>query len=387
MLHIKEHFRYLITPGKYPGIDILRALAVSLVLLYHFDRLVVGWIGVDLFFVISGFLIGGILYDQLKSGNWSLKQFYIHRAYRILPIYYFFILLCVIVRPLVFDQDGIFGHFAPGRGIRSVLGSAVFLQLAGPYYFNLHISTQFAPGGSWSLAVEEFFYAIFPIVLYYSYAFCKKNVQRLLILFALLWASDLVLRITLAYLFPPGDAGHFLMNSFQFHSRYDEFLAGVIGAIIVREYPNISRFAREMFFTAGVFFICIFLTALYNSAYYTTPHLMLQGTLYFPTVLSLGFGLIVLGMYSTKCPFPSVIFLARISYSVYLTHIFIIEIASRYLEYNRVTHLWLLALTIVFSYLLSLLVEYPFIRRYKKPVASGSQQSVPYEGEVELAKI
>ena len=62
MLHmIRNHYRYLKKPGQYAGIDALRAIAVSAVVLFHFEIFKAGWIGVDLFFVLSGFLIGGLL--------------------------------------------------------------------------------------------------------------------------------------------------------------------------------------------------------------------------------------------------------------------------------------------------------------------------------------
>jgi len=64
------------TPGRYPGIDVLRAIAVSLVVLFHANAIRIGWVGVDLFFVLSGFLIGGMLLEKIGAGKLSMWEFY-----------------------------------------------------------------------------------------------------------------------------------------------------------------------------------------------------------------------------------------------------------------------------------------------------------------------
>ena len=92
-------------PGHVPELDGLRGIAVGLVLLTHFWpnvgywRIVlpfteIGWIGVDLFFVLSGFLITGILLDSVGHPHYY-KKFYIRRAFRIFPLYYVFLILIV----------------------------------------------------------------------------------------------------------------------------------------------------------------------------------------------------------------------------------------------------------------------------------------------------
>jgi peptidoglycan/LPS O-acetylase OafA/YrhL len=376
MTFIKEHFHYLTKPGKYPGVDILRAIAISLVLLYHFDRVVMGWIGVDLFFVISGFLIGGILYDQLKTDKWDLKTFYKNRCLRILPLYYFFILLCAISRPIIFGDDSPFGHFTISRCLKSLVQSLTFMQVAGPYYFPFHHYEQFVPGGTWSLTIEEIFYAIFPIVLFYLYSLCKKKPKPLLGLMVLLFASGIACRFLFITLFPPTNPLEYLEANAQFHARYDELIAGVVIALVIRIYPNISRFTKELCFTIGAFLLALFLTYYCNSPYYKTPQLMTTATLYFPTILGAAFALMTLAVINVQTRFIFVTFLARISYSLFLVHYYILELASYYLGYNRVAHIWLLALSIFCAYLLSLLVEYPFIKRYKF-ISTPAQATLP----------
>jgi peptidoglycan/LPS O-acetylase OafA/YrhL len=383
---IKEHFNYLTQSGKYPGIDILRAIAVSVVLLYHFNKMVIGWIGVDLFFVISGFLIGGILIDQLQSDQWDLKKFYKNRFLRILPLYYFFIFLCLVVRPFVFPEGIPFGDFTPSRVLRSLFCSLAFMQQAGPHYFGWHLQTQVVPGGSWSLTIEEFFYLIFPICFYYLYHLCQKRTKILMGVLSIIWASAILVRIASASM-TPEYSGAMMMNSFQFHSRYDELLAGVIAAMAIREFPKMSLFTKEILFIAGVFLLCLFLTSFYNSPNYLAPQNMTVETFYFPTVFGLAFAFISIAIANVNCQSMIITFLARISYSAYLAHIFVIEVASPFVPGTHVVQLLLLGISLVFAYVLSLCVEYPFIRLYKnkgREVRVGNDEFV--EGNLVPAK-
>src|ERR1041385_6950763 len=90
-----------------PGLDGLRALAILLVFATHIDFINVGWVGVQLFFVLSGFLITGILLDMkesLPSGEYFLK-FYGRRFLRIFPLYYFYLGLMAAVTYLLIKFD------------------------------------------------------------------------------------------------------------------------------------------------------------------------------------------------------------------------------------------------------------------------------------------
>ena len=84
-----------------PEIDGLRAVAVLPVILYHagFDIVSGGFVGVDVFFVISGYLITSIIIDDISKNQFSLLRFYERRARRILPMLFFTIFMCIIVAP------------------------------------------------------------------------------------------------------------------------------------------------------------------------------------------------------------------------------------------------------------------------------------------------
>jgi peptidoglycan/LPS O-acetylase OafA/YrhL len=151
--------------GTYrPEIDGLRAVAVIPVVLYHagLPGFGGGFLGVDVFFVISGYLITGIVYGEIARGDFSLLRFYERRARRILPALYLVVAVCLAFGAL---------WLLPNE-FRELGRSAVAVALFGSnVYFNQTINyftqdVEFWPLiHTWSLAVEEQFYAVFPLVL------------------------------------------------------------------------------------------------------------------------------------------------------------------------------------------------------------------------------
>jgi peptidoglycan/LPS O-acetylase OafA/YrhL len=148
-----------------PEIDGLRGLAVTLVVLVHAfpGYMKNGFIGVDIFFVISGFLITGILLTQLQGGSFSLRDFYIRRANRIFPA-----LILVLTACIGFGWLSLYASEFKLLG-RSVAGGAGFVAninayLEGGYW---DIAAKLKPLlHLWSLGVEEQFYLIWPALLF-----------------------------------------------------------------------------------------------------------------------------------------------------------------------------------------------------------------------------
>jgi len=156
-------------------LDGLRGVAILLVLFLHFiigqgvpapSVLVdwwfigivrAGWMGVDLFFVLSGFLITGILLDT-KGSRHYFRQFYTRRVLRIFPLYYGSLVLFLILLPTLFPDDQV---------LHDLHADAVWFWT---YLYNVKVAAAgFTPssalGHFWSLAVEEQFYLIWPIVV------------------------------------------------------------------------------------------------------------------------------------------------------------------------------------------------------------------------------
>ena len=207
---------------KIPQLDSVRGLAVLLVLLHNTnqspsrylhwisDR---GWMGVDLFFVLSGFLITGILLDAKKSEGY-FKNFYARRCLRIWPLYYALLLFMFVVVPV----------------LRPAEGHAVFEPRSSPWWafpiflqnFLLPIPTQAtgALGVTWSLAVEEQFYLVWPLVVRF---FNESQLKKIAI--TVICVSP-VLRFFLSL-------HHVNIYSNTF-CRLDGLMAGALLALVVR---------------------------------------------------------------------------------------------------------------------------------------------------------
>ena len=161
-------------------IDGLRAIAVLSVLLFHLDPgyLTAGYLGVDVFFVSSGYLITRIVYTELSSGKFTYTNFYVRRSKRILPPLYFMVVLVLIagyfiLLPYDFYKTGI-----------SILGAIVF---ASNMQFALRTGDYFSADSSewpmlhtWSLAVEEQYYFILPLALLFFIRILKLNLVAVL---------------------------------------------------------------------------------------------------------------------------------------------------------------------------------------------------------------
>lgn len=169
---------------RIPELDGLRGIAILLVLMFHYmapegpmppghsgnwhlflNRLVsMGWSGVDLFFVLSGFLIGGILMDVRNSPNY-FKTFYLRRFFRIAPVYYLWIAGYVLLA--IFAGQFVQAHSNSGASLQlgwPIYAHFLFLQNLGVVHLSHLTAAWFLP--LWSLAVEEQFYLIAPVIIW-----------------------------------------------------------------------------------------------------------------------------------------------------------------------------------------------------------------------------
>lgn len=172
-----EHAKDVGADGRIPSVDGLRGVAILLVLLLHFtiygfDRpsggvlklvyrtLETGWIGVDLFFVLSGFLITGIL-RRTKGREAYFSRFYIRRTLRIFPLYFGVLFISTVVLPLMF-ADNVRFHGWAEQGIWYWTYTAnVMVARHGWNAASVQGLDHF-----WSLAIEEQFYLVWPLCVY-----------------------------------------------------------------------------------------------------------------------------------------------------------------------------------------------------------------------------
>ena len=171
-------------PKYRPDIDGLRAIAVICVVVYHaFPNVVMGgFIGVDIFFVISGFLISTIIFENLDKGTFSFTDFYARRIKRIFPA-----LLLVLIACFTYGWFSLLGYEYKQLGKQIVSGAGfisnlVFWSEAG--YFDTSAVTK-PLLHLWSLGIEEQFYIVWPLLLWLAWKF-KFNLFTVTILVAIL---------------------------------------------------------------------------------------------------------------------------------------------------------------------------------------------------------
>lgn len=182
MVILKEHLSH---PKYRPDIDGLRAFAVLSVVLYHTfpSKIEGGFVGVDIFFVISGYLISTIIFTNLESGTFSFAEFYIRRIRRIFPALLLVLFLCFIFGwfALLEDEFRQLGkHVLAGAGFVS---NFVLWSESG-YFDNVAESKPLLH--LWSLGIEEQFYIIWPLLVWLAW---KSRLGLLLITLSALFVS------------------------------------------------------------------------------------------------------------------------------------------------------------------------------------------------------
>ncbi len=306
------------------GLDTLRAVAIVIVLLYHYKVVVsredtfgyltqIGWMGVDLFFVLSGYLIGNqVLSAIANKDNFSLKTFYIRRLLRTLPNYY-------VVLALYY----IFPVALSGVSTAPLWQFLTFTQ-------NFEFKPMVTFSHSWSLCIEEQFYLVFPLI--FMLLAKRKNfvpLAWLTIIFGMLLGALNRLDAWHSY----GGAATNFRDYYQHiyystFTRFDELLPGVAVAMIKNFHPNIFRHILQranIMFGLGVLVVAT-LFYLYPTYHITktagsNPWLSSVGY----SVLAIGFALLTCSALSAQSPLgklrvPGAAQLALWSYAIYLIH-------------------------------------------------------------------
>lgn len=300
------------TAERLPALDGLRGLAILAVLLLHFtvyggpppaggiDGLFyraaqAGWIGVDLFFVLSGFLITGILYDAKGSATY-FRSFYARRVLRIFPLYYGALAVFLLLVPAL--RRDAFWYWT--------------------YLSNIQIAREGWPdsgalGHFWSLAVEEQFYLVWPVVVL---LLGRRS------LMAACWAclaGSLLLRVGLHLM--DQETAAFVLTP----ARLDSLAAGALLALAARGPEGLAPVARRTGAMAGACAIALLAVASWrgglpaeDSVVGTVGHTLLAGL--FASILALAAAaspgaFLIRGLSS-----PFLVFFGRYSYGLYVIH-------------------------------------------------------------------
>jgi peptidoglycan/LPS O-acetylase OafA/YrhL len=332
-----------------PEIDGLRAVAVLPVLLFHAGLSVFsgGYVGVDVFFVISGFLITGLIREDLAQGKFSILGFYERRVRRILPALTFTVLATSVVAFIVMLPSFLVDYSKSLVSVSTFLSNIYFWRFSG--YFDA--SATLRPMlHTWSLAVEEQFYIFMPIAAYLVYRFFQRF---WLWIFAVAALASLALSILAMQIGPTA-------NFFLLPTRAWELLLGALLASIPARTP---RGAVDQIMAAGGLGLILWTVFAYDEA---TP---------FPgfTALApcLGSALIiyfahpkatVVGQLLSSKP---AVWIGLISYSLYLVH-WPIAVFWRYItlqEPGLLGAMAIIALSIPLAWASWAFVERPFRKR------------------------
>ena len=305
-----------------PDIDGLRAVAVVSVILFHLNSswLPGGFLGVDIFFVISGYLIGGILFRELSTKTFSLKNFYLRRMRRILPAFFAVLIFVLVVggQLMVPGSD----DWNPTR--RSALWSVFF---SGNIFFAQN-TDYFAPtvelqplNHLWSLAVEEQFYFLYPLILLgimFVVRSASKNGKKMNT--PVIWVLVLlaVFSFSRAF-FPISYHDSELVAYYLPHLRFGELLIGAILAVAVsKATKEISSTRANVVGSLGLLVLVVCLTISFpNKTPWFPGFAAAIPCIASAAVIYAGLGT---NWVKTLLSNRAVVFVGKISYSLYLWH-------------------------------------------------------------------
>jgi peptidoglycan/LPS O-acetylase OafA/YrhL len=341
-----------------PEIDGLRAIAVIPVILFHagFDHLSGGFLGVDVFFVISGYLITTIILAEKEEGMFSLLTFYERRARRILPAL-FFVMLVSLPFAWLWLLPSDFKSFSQSLVSVSFFSSNIIFWLESGYF---DAAAEMKPLlHTWSLAVEEQYYILFPLFLMAVWTLRKR------------WIFGAIIILGLVSLLLAQWAAHYAPN-FNFYmlpTRAWELMAGALVAFYLlygrnnNELVEKNRLLSELLGGLGLGLILLSLI-FYNES-------MSLPSLY--TVVPV-FGVVLVILFSTKATvigkllgFQPLVGVGLISYSLYLWHQPILVFSKhRSIESQNISEILLLLFTtFVLAYLSWKFIEKPFRNKKK----------------------
>ena len=337
-----------------PDVDGLRAIAILFVLFFHggLQFFPSGFIGVDIFFVISGFLITGIIYEGLQTNNFSFGKFYSRRLWRMQPVFICLLVVTACLTAIYFLPDD-FMLFAKSARKASIFNSnTLFARITDDYFApnNYHLPLLH----TWSLSIEWQCYMILPIVIYCGYRIWGvKHLNNIVLLSSLLF---FLLALYFSFYAPE-------KTYYQVSSRIFEFLIGSSIAL------NHNRFAMNKFILNGISLIALiglFYLARKKDISYGFPNA-------YALLVCLATALLIaVGGHGKKnfinalLALKPVVFVGLISYSLYIWHwpVFVI---FNYLGLPETNRLKLVAFIIIFiiSYFSWQFIEKP-TRRLNK---------------------
>jgi peptidoglycan/LPS O-acetylase OafA/YrhL len=321
------------------SIDIFRAIAIISVVLFHYNgTLPFGLLGVDLFFVISGLLIGGLLIKKYDRGEKiHFMKFILQRGFKIWPSYYSFIFFGSIIAYFFYKEIDA-SQIIPINDLKKYL--FFYQNYTGPPF---HWSFDHV----WSLCVEEHFYMLLPILFILVQRFFKSSIF-LFIFIILTIICGTVFKILVIFFTSSQDTYS------ATHNRIDALAWGVLLSFIIfyyGEYFKKMKF-RYIFFIIGIF---IFSVGLYLELYYNS---YFYKKVIFHSLLPFCFFLMLLGLYYYDFTYLKILrIIAYYSYNWYLWHPLFVIYIVKYFGDTTLGLILYLILSFVFAIIFTVLIE------------------------------
>jgi peptidoglycan/LPS O-acetylase OafA/YrhL len=328
-------------------IDGLRAIAVLSVIFFHFGCLPNGYLGVDIFFAISGYLITKIVYAEVLADKFSVVNFYLRRIRRIIPLVLFTTIVAVIVGLCVMLPDDLENLTQSVVATNFFANNILLLITTGDYW---NIINEYKPlMHTWSLGIEEQFYLIYPVIFL---IFSKKRSRFILSVLLVLTIASLSM-----FLISSNEAVKFY--SIQF--RFFELSLGGIGAIFFKDRVLNSTVKTFLIFVI----IAILVLNIPVAAGVKLVTIVFASVLVLATEKSDGIGTVLL---SNKVMTG----IGMISFSLYMWHQVVLAFTRYFVlpKYNLSQAIVMAAFIFLISILSYYFIEQPF--RNKKKIGNRS---------------
>lgn len=315
------------------SIDFYRGVAIVAVVLYHYGYLPFGYLGVDLFFVISGFLVSGVIISKFKQNQKiSFWNFFLRRGFKIWPSYYFFLIVGGIIAFFFLPDQFIDWPYS----LRYLLFFKNYSP--PPHYWTFdHV---------WSLCIEEHFYILLPIGVLVCNFFFDFNKYSLLIFISLTILTGVIGK----YFGYVTDIAEYPAYT---HNRIDALSWGVLLTFIKEMYPGFFNMGQRPFIWLTGLLVLWFIPQsgiIVNQKFFD---LFLEHTL-----APIAFFLLLWGTYSYnfRWAFP-IKFIALYSYNLYLWHHLVVSLCNRYVGNSLVGFIIYIVGSFSMAYLTTIFIE------------------------------
>ena len=330
-------------------IDGLRAFAVVSVILFHLGFLPNGYLGVDVFFVISGYLITSIVYRESERGKFSIIHFYERRIRRIFPLALFTAAVALALGLYYMLPDdlenlcqGVVASNFSANNILMYLTSSDYWAVKNEYKPLMHF---------WSLGIEEQFYLLYPFLFFFFSGAKVRHVKPILMVLAVLSLA--------AFLWQDNVAATFYFIQYRFY----ELAIGGLGALLFREALIKHRGqGRALLYALTVALVAIMYLPLFAS-----NEIRVIST----TLLSVGVLIVGKEFFDTDRIYHAVMsnpvarFIGKISFSLYMWHQLVFAFA-RYAFLEEITPAWAVGLSAL-TFVLSVATYYGVENPFRKP--------------------